>query len=614
MDATDTMTLTKESSSTASMDDIVSLENHGRFAEAEQRQQEYDAQLDASTQHMSVEELQEMIQQRTQSERFHQLLRDRDDAIAQYRHVRDTLEQRKKAVENFDDEYSDIRDMKSQVQEAYFHMLDTKSTVDKYKNETAHYVSRLSKHDAIALPEYHGHTVGDAVLLWNHPEYVPGERTLTLGGSDIGTILRTHPTYASDNYRELLDRKVDYLNHELESTFTKNYIGDDDIVRDPAARGDAWEPVIADEFRNQHPELTVMQSNKPWVAQGNHTNRAVVDGLIASDGEHPDGILEIKTSNNPNDWTEGPPANYKAQVQWYLHTTNLEYAYVAARVDDYDYQEHVIHRGEPITNKLGTLEEAQPRIDEFRHRVADRVGADTTPQRSGAMTIERKDDKTSPLTLLANLRGVSERTMQHRLKERTRNKDSFDRAVRNEFKDVKNRVNDEKVYVDIETTGFSSTTNEIIEFAWSRRDKHNNVLEDGTIMCSPDPRFMRANGTGAEHLHGITRDEVSHAPHFRSPEVQQQVQGILNGRTVVSHNSGFEEDFFMQNVEGFHNSGTRIIDSALVSKYFNQRDKSNTLETFAESQQVEYKDAHRAINDVNIMADAMHSILQRERL
>lgn len=101
--------------------------------------------------------------------------------------------------------------------------------------------------------------------------------------------------------------------------------------------GTLLEPVIADKFRRNHPELKVYTGNDSWMHVDRPWQISNPDGVyLRPDGEY--GILEIKTAAYEDDWKRWTPENgnewvvpvyYRTQVQWYLQTFGFKFAIVA---------------------------------------------------------------------------------------------------------------------------------------------------------------------------------------------------------------------------------------------------------------------------------------------
>lgn len=114
---------------------------------------------------------------------------------------------------------------------------------------------------------------------------------------------------------------------------------------EPVHWGTRLEDVIAAEFADRHPELTVRRHRRAIRSRDvdfalAHLDRATRDrsGCFAP--------LEIKTSSKWDDWKDGVPLYYQPQVQHQLFVTRAKRGYVAVLVNGRSYQEYVVERDE----------------------------------------------------------------------------------------------------------------------------------------------------------------------------------------------------------------------------------------------------------------------------
>jgi len=105
--------------------------------------------------------------------------------------------------------------------------------------------------------------------------------------------------------------------------------------------GKALEPVVIDRFEIEHPELTVFRDPGTWTNNEHDFMLANPDAIL-QDQTGSYGVLEIKTARFENDWQEGVPKYYTTQVQWYLRTFGLDWAYLACLFSGSNYKEYTI--------------------------------------------------------------------------------------------------------------------------------------------------------------------------------------------------------------------------------------------------------------------------------
>ena len=145
-----------------------------------------------------------------------------------------------------------------------------------------------------------------------------------IGGSEIGTILGLSRW---ESPFSLWAKKT----KRIEST----------VSNDAMEWGNRLEPVVLDKFEDSHPELKLHRKCGTWHAPGREWQRANPDAIFeTNDGEF--GIVEVKCAMYEEDWHDGPPRNYEAQVQWYLQTFGYQRAYIVVLFHGNKYEEYEI--------------------------------------------------------------------------------------------------------------------------------------------------------------------------------------------------------------------------------------------------------------------------------
>lgn len=91
--------------------------------------------------------------------------------------------------------------------------------------------------------------------------------------------------------------------------------------------GHHMEPFVASIFEEEHPEL-VLAITGSWqhrerIWQGVNPDRLVFSGAA------PVSVLELKTFPSLNDWYDGPPPNYVAQLLWQVDTFGFDGGWLA---------------------------------------------------------------------------------------------------------------------------------------------------------------------------------------------------------------------------------------------------------------------------------------------
>ncbi|MEV4739815.1 lambda-exonuclease family protein [Streptomyces sp. NPDC049555] len=124
----------------------------------------------------------------------------------------------------------------------------------------------------------------------------------------------------------------------------------DEVTPTAAMRwGTRLEPVIADVFAEEHPEVLVHETGT-WANLARDWQRATPDRIVTPADGGPLALLEIKTSRYGDGWgkagTDQVPVTYRCQVVWQLDTLGLDVAHVAVLIAGQDYREYTITRDE----------------------------------------------------------------------------------------------------------------------------------------------------------------------------------------------------------------------------------------------------------------------------
>ncbi len=203
---------------------------------------------------------------------------------------------------------------------------------------------------------YYGDTLGTGVLLgefdadsaeWHE------SRGKGIGGSDVGAILGVSPMLTR---KKLFQMKTGAVPKGGSSGAAKI--------------GHQFEPVIARQFAEAHPEMRVMYAKASWRNKERPYQYANIDALVCENGsEKPNAILEIKTSSHAEDWIDEktgearPPEHYRAQVLWYMSTFGIKKGYLAALINHTDYKEF------EIVAKPGEIANIHKKVQEFQREV-----------------------------------------------------------------------------------------------------------------------------------------------------------------------------------------------------------------------------------------------------
>lgn len=630
---------------------------------------------------MTLEQVEKVIDERTSAEEFKTLLEKRDEARETRNELDEKIEElqvrfkqldeiatspKKKhkflereatpeevedAIEQLDPTFEQIRELKHERLDAHYDLSIKNNDVEEYKNITALAVAR--KNDLLGDPgiPYEGETLGDCVPVATYDsgtrEWLE-ERQHGIGGSDVGSLLKVDPVYGYDNYKEVIKSKIEEYSEEEVAEQAEANSG----FAGPAGRGNAWEPEIVRRFEANHPELGVFFSKTSWAHKDDGRKKCNVDGLLASDGENVDGILEIKTASHRDHWYETDengvehpiiPVSYRAQVLWYMHNTGYKYAKVAAMIDDSEYVERTIYADEPLDPsrpELGTMDSNMDKLDNIWKEEVEDVKLNGKPEPRPlkgtlddahlAKKIETSVRQFSAWSDLSHaeseaiIKGYASYAKEAKLMGRpVLNRDAY--MVEQYKKYGPTTWKRDRVYVDIETSG-AWGTGEIIEVGIVRVRKGEIVERYHERYGLKSEKALEINGTGFESLHGITRDDIRGKRNFSHPEVQETMKKHLMDpdAVMIAHNENFERQWFDLHVDGFHATHSTkstayrrakyekdsqyetftTQDTMYTSKHLAHHTKNNKLATFTEGHGIPYLDAHRADVDSEMTMDA----------
>lgn len=152
------------------------------------------------------------------------------------------------------------------------------------------------------------------------------------------------------------------------------------------------------------------------------------------------------------------------------------------------------------------------------------------------------------------------------------------------------------VFVDIETTGATSRTSEILEIALIRVENGVVVAEYETLLKprKPIPAFIT-------QLTGITNADVVHAPTF--DEVADQVAEFFEGALFVAHNVAFDYSFMKRAFDDLSMPfQARRVCTVRLSRALYPEHRGHSLEKLIHRHNIPFTNRHRAKDD----AKAIH--------
>ena len=160
-------------------------------------------------------------------------------------------------------------------------------------------------------------------------------------------------------------------------------------------------------------------------------------------------------------------------------------------------------------------------------------------------------------------------------------------------KDVVRELNNTIIVLDTETTGFSQYRDRIVEFG-AIKLVNGREVDSMSILINPGIHIPDE----VVKVHGIDDKMVQNEPleDYYVPKIADFVRGASY---IVGHNVGFDirflEQMFLRNGYSFD---CEYIDTLKFAKKIFNKAPNHKLTTLAEYLNIEIKDAHRALADV----------------
>lgn len=147
------------------------------------------------------------------------------------------------------------------------------------------------------------------------------------------------------------------------------------------------------------------------------------------------------------------------------------------------------------------------------------------------------------------------------------------------------------VYVDIETTGGSYKTSQIIEIA-AIRVEDNKIVDEFRSLVNP--------GVSIPHwitnLTGLTENDLVHAPGFK--DIAYQLQQILEGAIFAAHNVRFDYSFVKKQLEAVgYSFNPKLFCTVRLSRALYPHHQGHSLAKILERHNIRVSSRHRAYDD-----------------
>lgn len=148
------------------------------------------------------------------------------------------------------------------------------------------------------------------------------------------------------------------------------------------------------------------------------------------------------------------------------------------------------------------------------------------------------------------------------------------------------------VVFDTETTGFSPTTDRIVEVG-AVKFRNGEVIEEKSWLVNP----QRDIPYWATKVHGITDEMVKGKPTFK--DIYPEFQEFIKGSVLMAHNAKFDISFVKAEIKraGCELPSNGVIDSLSLFRKWYPKSTSHSVEAVAKHADVKTDTLHRAAAD-----------------
>ena len=161
------------------------------------------------------------------------------------------------------------------------------------------------------------------------------------------------------------------------------------------------------------------------------------------------------------------------------------------------------------------------------------------------------------------------------------------------------------VVFDLETTGISPKTDEVVEIS-AVKVEHGKVTDEFSTLVNPKQRIPY----GASRVNGITDDMVAEAPFFE--QVLEEFLEFIKGFVLVGHNiARFDMNFLYRDVEKYFERSlpNNYIDTLQMARRELPDLEHHRLTDLAEYYEISAEGAHRALNDCRMNQQVFEKML-----
>lgn len=483
------------------------------------------------------------------------------------------------------------------------------------------------------IPEYTAGTLGSATYLGQAETGTPEWHALRQNGIGGSQILDAAGFEEGEN-GHLRPKSVSGMQYGFQDILAEKTDDAETLVsdtNDAAERGHLWEPVLLDVYRRAT-GTNVSIGKQTW--QGSRKWQVVnVDGIVLDDNGVPEGLVECKNSNRDATWAHGVPLKYRAQLLYYLDATGLSYGDIIWRVNG-DVQYLRILRGEPIDPNphykkyLGhTITDLIPVVEETWGKVSDVKEELVTKDdywKSGRKPVMEEHsvgvgEAVNNLWALLHYefdRGEISASVRE-MREEGMSLTEAAHSLIHTFYDP-SRLGS--------LVGLDGETAAIVGDVPHRPflPGYSDWIETGVAVINPDGtittharrhgadhRIIEVNGTGAEHVHRIRREDIEGLPLFID-DTEWLYRLLKPADVIVVHNASFEKKHIKPIMFDIATEKPWL-DTKWLVKHFvpeNRVTDANKLADFVAAHDIEYANAHRAYVDARMMMEALQDFLK----
>lgn len=158
--------------------------------------------------------------------------------------------------------------------------------------------------------------------------------------------------------------------------------------------------------------------------------------------------------------------------------------------------------------------------------------------------------------------------------------------------------------IDIETTGLDPINDKIIELA-ALKVRDNKIVDNYSTLINPKIEI----DSFITELTGITNEMLENAPTIEE-KLQEYIE-FIGEDIIIGHNINFDINFIYDSYEKYFNSFlfNDYIDTLRLSRNFIKDTPNHKLKTLSEKFNINYDNAHRALNDCYI-TNSLYMILK----